>query len=214
MVFMQLVINFQQFYQSESASLHINDKDKDKFFSDVCNSSLKIFGSISLLLIALIPFVFPILINSNFSEAYNYIPILMIAALCNNMVICYSAIYIAKKLTKKVMNTSIVSAIINIVINLVLIKFIGIYAAAISTFIAYGSMLIYRHFDVQKYAKIKYKKSLILTIIVSFIIVSIIYYINNLYLDIISLILCIVFTFILNKKETIGVINILKNGKV
>jgi len=75
-------------------------------------------------------------------------------------------------------------------------------------------MLIYRHFDVQKYAKIKYKKSLILTIIVSFIIVSIIYYINNLYLDIISLILCIVFTFILNKKETIGVINILKNGKV
>jgi len=199
---------------SESASLHINDKDKDKFFSDVCNSSLKIFGSISLLLIALIPFVFPILINSNFSEAYNYIPILMIAALCNNMVICYSAIYIAKKLTKKVMNTSIVSAIINIVINLVLIKFIGIYAAAISTFIAYGSMLIYRHFDVQKYAKIKYKKSLILTIIVSFIIVSIIYYINNLYLDIISLILCIVFTFILNKKETIGVINILKNGKV
>ena len=30
---------------SESASLHINDKDRDSFFSSVCNNSLKIFGS-------------------------------------------------------------------------------------------------------------------------------------------------------------------------
>lgn len=192
---------------SESATLHINDKDRDIFFSKVCNSSLKIFGSMSILIITLIPFIFPILIDSSFSEAYKYIPILMLASLCNNMVICYSAIYIAKKLTKKVMNTSIMAAIINIVVNLVLIKFIGIYAAAISTFVAYLSMLIYRHFDVQKYVKIKYKFSLILNIVLMFILVSIIYYIDNLYLNIVSLIISVMFTFILNKKE----INEIKN---
>ena len=195
---------------TESASVHINDKDRDKFFSDVCNSALKIFGSFSILLMVLIPFIFPILIDSNFNEAYKYIPILMLAALCNNMVICYSAIYIAKKLTKKVMNTSIISAVINIVINLVLIKFIGIYAAAISTLIAYASMLIYRHFDVQKYVKIKYKLSVILNIILMFMLVSIIYALNNFYLNILSLIISLVYVFLLNKKEIKSIINIIK----
>ncbi len=183
---------------SESASLHINDKDRDSFFSSVCNNSLKIFGSLSILIIAVIPFVFGVLINPNFNEAYKYIPILVLGALCNNMVICYSAIYIAKKLTKKVMNTSIMSAVINIVINLVLIKFIGIYAAAISTFIAYFVMLIYRHFDVLKYVKIKYDFSLILKISIMFIFVSILYYINNFYLNILALLIGCIFTFVLN----------------
>ena len=150
------------------------------------------------LIIAVIPFVFGVLINPNFNEAYKYIPILVLGALCNNMVICYSAIYIAKKLTKKVMNTSIMSAVINIVINLVLIKFIGIYAAAISTFIAYFVMLIYRHFDVLKYVKIKYDFSLILKISIMFIFVSILYYINNFYLNILALLIGCIFTFVLN----------------
>ncbi len=184
---------------SESASLHINDKDRDDFFSDVCNKALKIFGGLSILIITMIPFIFPLLINSSFNEAYKYIPILMFGALCNNMVICYSGIYIAKKLTKKVMNTSIISAVINIVINLVLIKFIGIYAAAISTFISYFAMLIYRHYDVQKYVKIKYDLFLILKISSILVLVSILYYINNFYLNIFALLIGFIFAFVLNK---------------
>lgn len=184
---------------SESASLHINDKDRDSFFSSVCNKAFMIFGSLSILLICVIPFIFPLFIDSNFNDAYKYIPILMLGSLCNNVVMCYSSIYIAKKLTKKVMNTSIISAIINIVINLVLIKFIGIYAAAISTFIAYFVMLIYRHFDVQKYAKIKYDLSLIFKISLLFIFVTILYYINNFYLNIVSLLIGFIFTLFINK---------------
>jgi len=194
---------------SESASLHINDKDRDIFFSDVCNKALKIFGSFSILIIALVPFIFPLLINSNFNEAYKYIPILMLGVLCNNMVICYSAIYIAKKLTKKVMNTSIISAIINIVINLILIKFIGIYAAAFSTFIAYFIMLIYRHYDVQKYVKIKYDLSLIIKISLGLIIISILYYINN----ILALFTGFIFTFILNKSLIIKLKHMIFNER-
>jgi len=198
---------------SESASLHINDKDRDTFFSDVCNKALKIFGSFTILIIVLIPFIFPLLIDSSFSEAYKYIPILMFGSLCNNMVICYSAIYIAKKLTKKVMNTSIVSAGINIAINLILIKFIGIYAAAISTFIAYFAMLIYRHFDIQKYVKIKYDLSLILKIVIIFILVSVLYYINNFYLNIFALLIGFIFTFVLNKYLIIEVKNMIVNRR-
>jgi len=198
---------------TESASLHINDKDRDSFFSDVCNKALKIFGSFTILIIVLIPFIFPLLIDSSFSEAYKYIPILMFGSLCNNMVICYSAIYIAKKLTKKVMNTSIVSAGINIAINLILIKFIGIYAAAISTFIAYFAMLIYRHFDIQKYVKIKYDLSLILKIVIIFILVSVLYYINNFYLNIFALLIGFIFTFVLNKYLIIEVKNMIVNRR-
>ncbi len=184
---------------TESASLYINDKDRDSFFSDICNNSLRIFGCLSILLIAVVPFAFPIIFNANFDESYIYIPILITASLCNSIVIGYNAIYIAKKLTKEIAVASIISAIINILINLALINYIGIYAAAFSTLITYFVLMVYRHFDVQKYIKIKYKVSLIAAIVIMLGISILIYYINHLYLNIISLVICIIFSIIMNK---------------
>lgn len=43
---------------------------------------------------------------------------------------------------------------INLGTDLLLIKYIGLYAASLSTLIAYGVMMIYRCIDVQKYIRI------------------------------------------------------------
>lgn len=184
----------------ESATLHINSSDRDEFFSDICNTVVKLFSSLGLGLIACMPFLFPILINAKYDEAFIYIPILAIGVVFNVGVSLYSSIYIARKMTKEVASTSIMGAIINIVVNVCLIKFIGLYAAAFSTAISYFVMMIYRHFDLKKYLNIKYEKGIFIKTILMFCFVVVLYYQRNLVLDIINLLVVCLYAFMLNKK--------------
>lgn len=195
---------------TESASLHINDDDRDQFFSDIANTIIGLFSTLCIGLISVMPFVFSILIGSEFSEAYNYIPIFMVASLCSCVVGIYSAIYVAKKMTKKVAMTSIMSAIINITFNVIFINFIGLYAACISTAVAYFIMMIYRHFDLKKYVNINYNKKNIFLIIIVFIVASYVYYIDNIYLHSANFLLFIAYAFILNKELLFNFINTVK----
>ena len=196
---------------TESASLHIDDDDRDTFFSDISNTILRLFSCLCIGLIACMPFIFPIFVDAKFSEAYIYIPIFLIGVLCNCIIGVYSAIYIAKKMTKQIASTSIMSAIINVVLNLLLIKIIGLYAACISTSIAYFAMMVYRHIDLKKYVHIIYQKRMIFLTIVMFVISIICYYINNIYLNILSLTVVIIYSVIVNKHLLVGMFKIVSN---
>ena len=184
---------------SESAALYINSPDRDEFFSDISNTVTKLFTCLGVGMIACMPFVFPILVNSSYDEAYYYIPILVLGAVFNVIICLYSAVYIAKKMTKQVATTSILGAIINIVINIGLVHFIGLYAAALSTAISYFVMMVYRHYDLKKYMNITYEKGLLFKTICIFTFAIIIYYQRNIYLDIISLVVVVIYSVYMNK---------------
>ena len=81
---------------TESASLNIEAEDKDKFFSKMFDFNLRFFGSLCLGIIAFLPFVFGLLINEKFGEAYYQIPILLIGAIFNVIVSFLGSIYVAK----------------------------------------------------------------------------------------------------------------------
>lgn len=185
---------------SESAALHINSPDRDEFFSDITNTVTKLFSCLGVGMIACMPFVFPILIDSKFNDAFNYIPILVLGSVFNVVVCLYSGVYIAKKMTKQVSNTAIIGAVINIGINALLVKFIGLYAAAISTALSYLAMLLYRHFDLKKHVNITFEKGLLLKSILIFTFAIVIYYQRNLILDIISLVVVCIYSFVMNKE--------------
>lgn len=188
---------------SESASLHIDDKDRDDFFSSVAETVLKLFSCACFGIISILPLIYNKLIGMAYLESYNYIPIFLIGSMANCIVNVYSAIYIAKKMTKKVAYTSIASALINIIINLIFIKFIGLYAASISTALAYIIMMIYRHFDLKKYLRIKYDNKIVFYTIIMFCITITLYYINRVSLNIFNILLVITYTLILNKKNIV-----------
>lgn len=80
-----------------------------------------------------------------------YVPILLIGTYFANISGFYGGVFTAYKDTKIMGTTTIVAAIINLVTNLALIKFIGIYAAAISTFLANFVIYVYRKYKVRKY---------------------------------------------------------------
>jgi O-antigen/teichoic acid export membrane protein len=196
---------------TEAASVHINAKDRDAFLSETNSASLKLFGSLGLLLIAACPFVFMWFIGPEFQEASQYIPVLIVAAFFNAVVGIYSAIYVAKKMTKQVANTSIAAAVINVVLTVGLIHFLGIWAAALATALAYLAMAIFRHYDLRKLVNITYEKGLLLKIGVAYTVVIVLFYFNTLAGSILNVLIATVIASLLNKSILIlvkdGILN-------
>ena len=184
----------------ETASIHVNDKDRDTFFSKMVNEIWFLFICISLIIIAILPIFFNILIGKDYIDAYTYIPILLYANTWEVLGSLIASIFVAIKKTKSVAIGTAVSAIVNLVINISMIKRFGLYAASISTLIACLITGIYRIIDCKRYIKIKldYPKFFILTLIFS--VSTTFYYINNIYLNILNLIFVCVFSVVFNKK--------------
>ena len=195
----------------ESISLAIKDKDAKDYFNRTFNIVLKLFTSLSFSVIVLTPFVFPLLINANFDKAYNLIPISVIAVIFNIISGLVSAVYIAKRNTKTIAHTSIFSAIINIIVHLSLIHLIGLYAAAISTLVTYVTLSVYRIFDAKKkYFKITFDKKFIELPFVTAIFILISYYIDNIFINVLSILIAIMFAIIVNKSSLTFIKNIVK----
>lgn len=204
------VYNIFNIAWTESAAMHIEDKDKDEFFSKTINTGFKVFASIALMIIAVSPFVFPLLINSKFIDAYNQIPILMISSVFNVGVGLVSVIYVAKKRSKDIAKTSFFAAIINILINILLIKKIGLYAASISTVCAYFAMFIYRTIDCKKYVNFKLDIKMITILSITYALTCVMYYINTFAINIAMLAFVTLFVVIFNKGSFKVILKIMK----
>ena len=198
---------------TESASLHIDADDRDEFFSSTISLMFKLFSCMCLGIIAYMPLIFRIMINEQYSDSYNYIPILMLSSLFNVIVGLISVVYVAKKLTKEIAKTSFWSGVINIGSNLIMIKFIGIYAASLSTLLSFMVIALYRYIDVQKYVKIRLSKKLIIQTIIIFLITIFIYYKNNIILNVFGMILVTVYSVVINKGFILQALEVIK-GKL
>lgn len=185
---------------TESISIAIKDADVSDYFNRMFNIVLRLFTAMGIGMIACMPFVFPIMINEKFSAGYGLVPISIVGSLFNVIVGLISVIYVAEKNTKAIASTSIVSAVINIIVHLVLIKFIGLYAAVISTFVAFFVMSIYRLMDASKrYFKIKIDMKFIIQSLIALIFVFVSYYINNIYLNVFVVLFAVLFAIYINK---------------
>ena len=194
------IFNIFNLSWQESAALHINDTDKDEFFSNVINKVFNLFICFCIGILACLPFVFELLIKDSYREAYKYVPILLLANIFSVLIGLIGSIYVAKKMTKEVAKTTMIAAIINLTIDIALIKVIGIYAAAISTLVSYMLLAIYRYIDVQKYVRVKIPIKNIVVNSIIFILVVVLYLYNNIALNVINLLLCILYAIIVNKE--------------
>ncbi len=195
---------------TESATLHINDEDAKDFFTRTINYVMSLFSSVCFGIIVCMPFLFPFLINSQYQEAYGLIPIFMLSSLFNVMVSVYGVIYVANKDTVEIMKTAIFAAIVNVISHLSLIKFVGIYAAPLSTMMGFGFMAIYRYYHSRRYLVVKlYKKNLILSFIM--LLVSFVgYYSKVMLLEFISFTFVLLISIYLNKDILINMLKKIK----
>ena len=144
------------FYQSwkESSARVLGNESQNDFYNMVYKYLKKFMFALVLGLTSFMPIVFKILINKNYYDAIYYVPILLIATYFANISGFYGGIFTAYKDTKIMGTTTIAAAIINLIINIFTIRWIGIYAAALSTLIANFVVYIYRKKKVERYIKL------------------------------------------------------------
>lgn len=171
--------NIFQMAWTESAAINVSDFGSNKYFEKIINQAIRFYSACNIGVIVIMPFVFSILIKNDFVDAYFYIPILMTGAFFHSVADLYGSIYTAFKMTKEIAKTTLISAVLNILINVMMIRYIGIYAAAISTLMAYLVIAIYRHLDVQRKMKITISKKYLLMEIIIYILVFSVYYLKN-----------------------------------
>lgn len=212
--FPTLILTFYNIFHiswTESAALHLKEEDRNQFFSDVFEVIFRAFVAITILLIAIMPFIFNTMINEAFSDAYNQIPILAFASLFNVFAGMYSVIYISEMKTKEIAKTSIFAGLINVVINFGLIRFIGLYAASISSVASFGVMSLYRLVDSRKYVKQRFGIKLGCSALLMLILVTMTYYLNYPFLRVMSALVAIIYGIYINKKNVLNVVRLLKH---
>ena len=97
------------------------------------------------------------------------------------------------------------AAVINVLINVILIKVIGLYAASVSTLVAYAVMAVYRYFDLKKYVTVILNKTVVLWTIFIFIMSTVTYYVNSFLINCVMLFVVIVYSLIMNKSFIVSV---------
>lgn len=203
----------------ESAAKIVKEDNKNQYYNSIYHDAKRFLYAVTICLIAVMPFAFPIFINEAYDEAYVYIPIVMIATYYSNLSSFYGGIFSAYKDTKIMGTTTIVAAIINLVIDLLLVNSLKIYAACFSTLIANLIVYFYRKKKLKKYLKLKELKwqgpILFLAII------CLAYYAkyipgvgNNAVLlwtiNVISLVIAVLYSLLNNWKFIKGIINTIK----
>ena len=194
------IYNFYNLSWTEQAVLHFKDNNIESYLRKNIDLAFRFFSSIILGIIVIMPLIFHYLINEQYADSYKQIPILLVGAWFNMIVGLFSVIYIAKGLTKSIARTSIISAIINILVNIVFVKSLGLYAASLSTVVAYAFLAFYRIYDIRKIIAIKLDYKLFINFAAAFLITILGYYINILPVNIFNLLFAIIFALVFNKK--------------
>lgn len=140
----------------QSASEALNDTDRDRYYSSVFATATRVIASICILVIGINQLFFDVLFSADYSVGRYIAPILAFAVLLSVQAQFVGGIYVALKWSKKNGGTTLIAAVVNAVLNLVLISYVGLYAAALSTLVAYAVLLVVRFIDVQKAVKLRF----------------------------------------------------------
>lgn len=198
----------------ENASMNSKDEDAAVYYGKMFDHILRILSGIMAMLIAATPVLFIILIRGNYGkETYCQMPILLMAMFFSSMSSFLGGIYIAHKKTKNVGGTTIIAAAINLIVDLALVDSIGIYAASVSTLLAYMFLAVYRMRNVLNFQYIKYNLGNIFCYVTFLVIMCILSWFDKLYLNILNIILGILFAVYINR-ELIKKIIIIGKSKI
>lgn len=183
----------------ENASVNLKDEDSATYYGNMFDNILRILAGILAMLIAATPLLFIMLIRGDYDDAYGQMAFLLMAMFFSSISSFLGGIYVAHKRTKNVGGTTIIAAIINLVIDLILVHSIEIYAASISTLVAYMFLALYRMKNIQSFQKIKFNYASMVRYIAVLIVMSVLLWLDIWYLDIVNVLVGIIFAVVLNR---------------
>lgn len=128
----------------EFAILKSREKEKEKEYADVFNTFAGLQFSAIIFLLPFSKAMILLFIDTEFQEAYLYLPYLLGGALFSGFAAFYGLRYQTAKKTLGALYTSFAGAVLNIVLNIIFIPMYGILAAAVTTVISFFVMWLLR----------------------------------------------------------------------
>ena len=191
------------FILSFQESLYSAPPDKLKLFADdVIDKYLHVAALVIALLLLSTSIIYPLFVAGSYSEGYYLIPIFYAYFFVTGITWIMSSVVSATKQTKITLYEKIIIGPINFMLVLSLISYIGLYSSPLSLFISEGIGIIAFVVMLNKFAGVRLGINylhLILDILILGI-ASIIFVMNNLYLNILVISLSLIIASLFYKK--------------
>lgn len=116
---------------------------------------IKLELSFAFIIISASPFLTKFLVAEEFYESWKFMPLLIMGAVFMSLSSFLGASYLKMKKTSGVFYTSLISGIVNIIVSLLLLKSIGLYAAALGSALSFLVMFSVRGYQVRTHFRIR-----------------------------------------------------------
>ena len=191
-----LGVSIFQYAWNEIAYSISNDSDRNSSYTNMLDILFKfmMFGSGVLLL--LIKWVFPILINKSYNGAELLIPITLFGVAANSIAGFIGTIFSSEKRTTKTFGSTFIASISNVFLSLFLTKKFGLIGASLSLTLSFIILLLIRLIVLKKSFNIEISNKNYLNILFYLIIATIYYSIDYKYI-LLAIGISIVFSIIL-----------------
>ncbi len=201
----QNIFNVFHYSWQQSATETMNDADRDKYYSSTMNQMLEIVTSICIVVLSFNYWLFKLLFSEEYMDASYQVPIMICAIVFSMLAQFIGGIYVAQKQSKKNGVTTVFAAVANVVCHISLVRFIGLYAASLSTLVAYALLFVIRYVDIRKTCNLKFNRQTLICFLIFTYFVGV-NYIHNEFLSGFNVIIACVVFGILNYKQFITMI--------
>nr|WP_275402282.1 polysaccharide biosynthesis C-terminal domain-containing protein [Streptococcus uberis] len=200
--------------QSAITSAKDDFEKRREFYNSTFRQLFLFLFSSAICIITLSPFLYRYFLEKEYFSGLYIVPILILATVFLNFAQYFGGILLGNMDSKTNGLTTVVGAVINIILNLLLINYIGISAAAISTMISYIIMFVMRLLKLKDLFNVK-KIFLYAVLGVAIVTgISFVILIGNHYIQMIMLVLSIIMFLISNQKIMLSVLKNLRGSRV
>lgn len=145
---------FTQAWQISVISNH-GSEDESRFYTTVYHGLDFVSVSGCMAVFLLCKWMAGFLFAKEFFVAWQYVPMLVLAAMFSSHAGFLAAAYRAAKKTKSLFVSVLVGAVINVVLNYILLKHIGVVGAAIGTAVSFFAVWLVRIIRIQRIVKVE-----------------------------------------------------------
>ncbi len=193
------VLNVFNISWQEAAIELVESEARNKYFNKVFNNTISTMISVCGGVVSLNYFLFNYVFDIRYYEAKYYCPILVTSVVFGSLLYFFGGIQISLKRPKENGITTVIGAFANIIINVVLIKYIGLYAAALSTLLSNMIVCLIRYIRIKKDIRFIIDKATSIYILYYLYLVFMAYCSNNILISCINVGIASVMFIIINR---------------
>ena len=188
-------------------------KQSEEYTKKVFQQLYKVSFGMVFVLIPLTKLVMKLILSSSYKEAAVYIGFLYLGTVFQGFSSFSSIGYLQGKKTNGAAKTSVYGAAVNLMVNLIFIKFIGLFAAAVSTFLGFFIMWIFRMRDIRNVFPVKIDLKIFIPYLTAGVTIAIVTAWTNNALDFVLVFAGSLFFLIDNKNSLKLIISMVKKKK-